>query len=86
MVQRGRKSLASLMVVPIGEKPSASVAATPRHLAKAERELWRQMANELNVTTPTRIALLTAALEAHQIARESRAAVARGRQDRCCWC
>lgn len=78
MVQRGRKSLAAMMVVPI-EKETAPVTGSrpPRHLGKEELQLWSEMVAELNVATATGFAMLTTALEAHQTMRECRAAIAK---------
>ena len=78
MAQRGRKSVASLMVVPVASAPVVAAGSRPpRHLAKEERDLWHEMVRELNITAATGFAMLVVALEAHATMRECRKAIAK---------
>ena len=77
-IQRGRKSAASLAVIPIGDKPRVVTGSRPpKHLRREEVALWPEIVAELGVETTTQFAVLTAALEAHATMRECRLQIAR---------
>jgi P27 family predicted phage terminase small subunit len=82
MLQRGRKSKASLaaerVVTPFPQPVQEFTPPDPpAHLGKTERQIWRDINNDFNLSTAAAQHVLTTALEAHQRARECREAVAR---------
>src|SRR5262245_64874930 len=77
MLQRGKKSRASLALVEadlLREQPATDFdpPAPPDHLGKPERQIWRDVHSDFDLATKTAAHVLTAALEAHQRARECR--------------
>jgi P27 family predicted phage terminase small subunit len=79
MVQRGRKSSAQLAAIPMGPAvlPRSDHPQPPDHLGEPERQIWRHVFEDFELSTRTAEAVLTAALEAHQRARECREAITR---------
>jgi hypothetical protein len=83
MVQRGRKSLAALAVVPIQPDPHhagsrGDLPAPPRHLDQPERKIWNDILADLpRAATAPILAILAAGCEAHARARLAAAEIAR---------
>jgi P27 family predicted phage terminase small subunit len=82
MAQRGRKSHASLAVVPI--EPAVMPTErefpppeSPEYLGEPERQIWRDVFHDFDLSTRAAIAVLITSLEAHQRARECRETIAR---------
>jgi P27 family predicted phage terminase small subunit len=84
MVQRGRKSSASLVVVPVQRRgdlypPASNLSPPPpppEHLGKPEQKIWATVFGDFNMTQTAHAVLITA-LEAHQRARECREIIKR---------
>jgi P27 family predicted phage terminase small subunit len=82
MRQPGRKSAAQLAIVPI-DPPSHQRGSDfdppppPNHLGKPERQIWRDVFSDFDLSTKTAVVVLAAALEAHQRARECREMIKR---------
>jgi P27 family predicted phage terminase small subunit len=79
MVQRGRKSSEQLAVIPMGAPNlrHSNHPKPPDHLGERERQIWRDVFEDFELSTRTAEAVLIAALEAHQRARECREAISR---------
>ena len=90
MARRGRKSRAELAfqsIEPPVLRPSlalvqpAGAPQPPSHFGEAEQRIWRDIFSDYEFSTKTAIAVLTAALtaalDAHQRARECREAILR---------
>jgi phage terminase small subunit len=82
MVQRGRKSLAALAVVPIQPEPHRAgsrgdLPAPPPHLDQPERKIWNDVLADLpRAATAPILGILAAGCEAHARARLAAAAIA----------
>jgi P27 family predicted phage terminase small subunit len=79
MLQRGRKSRASLAVVPARPRDDdrSPPPPPPAHLGEPEQHLWTTTLADYAAATQMSLAVLRTALEAHQRARECREVIAR---------
>lgn len=57
--------------------PTLKKPPAPRHLAKAERDLWRRIVDVFSFTDAASLAMLCAAMDAHQRARQARETITR---------
>lgn len=72
MNQRGRKTNLKQPLWMKNLQPAKDVEPAPAHLGKPEQELWDRVLQQFGIEDPVALALLTAALEAAQRARECR--------------
>jgi P27 family predicted phage terminase small subunit len=73
---RGRKSIYDLIEpVALREQlapvPRRTRRQPPDHLGEPERDIWKHVLGDYDLSTETAFAVLTTALEAHQRAREA---------------
>jgi hypothetical protein len=75
MIARGRKSPHKISLVTPSFTQPKKLDPPPSHLGTPEKRLWELVLDEFDVEGPVALALLTAALEAHERARLCREAI-----------
>jgi P27 family predicted phage terminase small subunit len=76
MIQRGRKSVASLATIPVtAPQPPRALHSAPDHLSPAMQSWWKSIVAEINLE-PHRLRLLQLACEAWDRCHQARDALA----------